>query len=232
MKLGVMQPYFLPYIGYFQLIAAVDVFVVYDNIKYTKKGWINRNRMLLNGSDSVFSLPLKKDSDSLDIVQRELAADFDRGKLLNQFKGAYGRAPYFAQTLPLLERIVRHKDGNLFRYIHHSLVLLCEHLAIATEIRISSDIAADHELKGKDKVLDICKAVGADTYINSIGGKELYARDDFRANGIELSFIKSRPYEYPQFGAAFIPWLSIVDVLMFNPLDVVRDWIKTNYELI
>ena len=62
-KLGVMQPYFLPYIGYFQLIEAADVFVVYDNIKYTKKGWINRNRMLRNGSDMVFSLPLKKDSD-------------------------------------------------------------------------------------------------------------------------------------------------------------------------
>lgn len=227
-----MQPYFLPYIGYFQLMAAVDLFIVYDNIKYTKKGWINRNRMLLNGSDAMFSLPLKKDSDTLDVVQRELAADFDCTKLLNQFKGAYGRAPYFVQTLPLLERIVRFDDVNLFRYIHHSLTRMCEHLDIKTEIRISSEIAIDHDLKSQDKVLALCQAVGADSYINAIGGMELYVKDDLRAHGIELNFIKSKPFEYPQFGVPFVPWLSIVDVLMFNPLDSVRKCVNTNYELI
>ena len=89
MRLAIMQPYFFPYIGYFQLIAAVDQFIVYDNIKYTKKGWINRNRMLQNGKDVMFSLPLKSDSDFLDVCERELAADFNRDKLLNQLKGAY-----------------------------------------------------------------------------------------------------------------------------------------------
>lgn len=232
MKLAIMQPYFLPYIGYFQLLASVDQFIVYDNIKYTKKGWINRNRVLQNGTDAMFSLPLKKGSDSLDVVERELAANFDRTKLLNQFKGAYGRAPYFAQTFPLLECIVRYEDANLFRYIHHSLTHLCEHLDIKTEIRISSEVAIDHDLKSQDKVLALCQAAGADTYINSIGGMELYAKDDFRANGIELNFIKSKPFEYPQFGAPFVPWLSIIDVLMFNPVDVVRECVKTNYELI
>lgn len=232
MRLGIMQPYFLPYIGYFQLIAAVDQFIVYDNIKYTKKGWINRNRMLLNGTDAMFSLPLKKDSDSLDVVQRELAADFDRAKLLNQFKGAYGRAPYFAQIFPLLERIVRHEDNNLFRYIHHSLVQTCEHLDIKTEIRISSDIAIDHELTSQDKVIALCRAAGAGTYINAIGGMELYAKEDFSGHGIGLKFIKSKSFEYPQFGAPFVPWLSIVDVLMFNSLDAVRAYITTNFELI
>src|SRR5947209_7177881 len=120
-----MQPYFLPYIGYFQLIAAVDRFVIYDHIKYTKKGWINRNRFLLNGRDAMFSVPLKKASDSLDVVERELATDFDRNKLLNQFSGAYRRAPCFDETFALLDRIVRHDDNNLFRYIHHSVTLLC-----------------------------------------------------------------------------------------------------------
>ena len=109
-----MQPYFFPYIGYFQLISAVDQFVVYDNIKYTKKGWINRNRMLLNDKDVMFSLPLKKDSDFLNIVDRELSVEFDRGKLLNQFKGAYGRAPYFRECLVLLERVLGFEDNNLF----------------------------------------------------------------------------------------------------------------------
>jgi hypothetical protein len=232
MRLGIMQPYFMPYIGYFQLIAAVDIFIVYDNIKYTKKGWINRNRMLLNGADAMFSLPLKKGSDSLDVVERELGAEFDRSKLLNQFKGAYGRAPQFELTYPVLERIVQHEEGNLFRYIHHSIVQMCEHLGINTEIRISSEILIDHELKGQDKVLALCKASGVDAYINTIGGVELYVKGDFRIQGIDLRFIKSRPFEYAQFGDAFLPWLSIIDVLMFNPLAVVRECIATNYELI
>src|SRR5258705_11030314 len=100
MRLAVMQPYFFPYIGYFQLIAAVDLFIVYDNIKYTKKGWINRNRMLRNGKDVMFSVPLKNDSDYLDVCERELAADFNRDKLFNQLKGAYRGAPNFSQTFP------------------------------------------------------------------------------------------------------------------------------------
>lgn len=232
MRVAIMQPYFLPYVGYFQLMAAVDLFIVYDNIKYTKKGWINRNRMLVNGTDAMFSLPLKKDSDYLNVVQRELAPDFDRDKLLNQFKGAYSRAPHFVQTLPLLERIVRHEDGNLFRYIHHALLRTREHLGIKTEIRVSSEIAIDHELKGQNKVLALCRAVGADTYVNAIGGTELYARDDFGAQGVALHFIKSRPFEYPQFGAPFVPWLSIVDVLMFNPVERVRERIESHFDLI
>lgn len=232
MKLAIMQPYFFPYIGYFQLIASVDQFIVYDNIKYTKKGWINRNRMLQNGADVMFSLPLKKDSDSLDVVERELAADFNRDKLLNQFKGAYRRAPYFEQTFPLIEQIVRHEDANLFRYLHNSIVKTCEHLDIKTEINISSGIAIDHTLQSQDKVLALCEAVGASTYVNAIGGMELYSKVMFREKGIELKFIKSKPFEYAQFGAEFVPWLSIIDVMMFNELDAVHDCISNNYELI
>ena len=232
MRLAIMQPYFLPYVGYFQLIAAVDVFILYDNIKYTKKGWINRNRMLLNGSDTMFSLPLKKDSDSLDVAQRELASDFDRKKLLNQFKGAYAHAPYFAKTWPLLESIVNCEDSNLFRYIYRSIIDICKHLDIKTKIYISSEISIDHKLKAQDKVLALCRAIGADTYINAIGGTELYNRNVFLKHDVELKFIRSKPFEYAQFREPFVPWLFIVDVMMFNPLDVVRACVATNYELI
>lgn len=232
MKVAVMQPYFLPYIGYFQLIASVDQFIVYDNIKYTKKGWINRNRMLLNGVDVMFSLPLKKGADSLDVMERELAQDFDRASLLNKFTGAYRGAPQFELTFSLLERIVHCEEANLFRFIHHSIVRMCEHLGIKTVIAISSDVAIDHTLKGQDKVLALCKASDADTYINTIGGVELYAKNDFHVRGLNLQFLKSQPIEYAQFGTPFVPWLSIVDVLMFNSLDCVREWIKTNYKLI
>jgi hypothetical protein len=232
MRLAIMQPYFFPYIGYFQLIAAVDMFIVYDNIKYTKKGWINRNRMLQNGKDEMFSLPLKSDSDYLDVCKRELAADFNKGRLLNQFKGAYRRAPYFEQTFPLVEQVVRYEDANLFGFLHHSIVKTCEHLGIKTEIKISSDIAIDHDLKNQDKVFALCEAVGARTYVNAIGGKELYSKETFREKGIELKFIQSKPFEYPQFDNEFVPWLSIIDVMMFNPLDTIQTCISTNYELI
>lgn len=228
-RVAIMQPYFFPYIGYFQLIAAVDLFVVYDNIKYTKKGWINRNRMLQNGKDVMFSLPLKSGSDSLDVCERELAADFARDKLLNQFKEAYRRAPYFKQTYPLIENIVRHEDANLFRFLHHSIVKTCAHLGIMTEIRISSEIAIDHELKNQDKVLALCKALGANTYVNAIGGMELYSEDSFRRESIDLRYIQSKPFEYIQFGAPFVPWLSIIDVMMFNSLNAIQTCISSNY---
>ena len=226
-----MQPYFFPYIGYFQLIAAVDLFILYDNVKYTKKGWINRNRMLQNAKDVMFSLPLKSDSDFLDVCQRELAPDFNREKLLNQFKGAYRRALYFEQTFPLVEQIVRYEDANLFRFLHHAIVKTCEHLGITTVIRISSDIAIDHDLKNQDKVLTLCEAVGASTYVNAIGGMELYSKEAFREKSIDLKFVQSKPFEYAQFGAGFVPWLSIIDVMMFNPLDTIKTCISTNYKL-
>lgn len=232
MKLAIMQPYFLPYIGYFQLIAAADVFIVYDNIKYTKKGWINRNRMLQNDKDVMFSLPLKSDSDHLDVCQRELSTDFNRDKLLNQFKGAYRRAPYFEQTFPLIEEIVHHEHPNLFQFLQHSIVKTCEHLGITTEIRSSSDIAIDHTLKNQDKVLALCEAVGANTYVNAIGGMELYAKETFRNKCVDLKFIQSKPFQYPQLGDAFVPWLSIIDVMMFNPHETIQTCISTNYELI
>lgn len=232
MKLGIMQPYFMPYIGYFQLIAAVDVFIVYDNIKYTKKGWINRNRMLVNGADAIFSLPLKKDSDMLDIVQRELSSEFNREKLLSQFKGAYIKAPYFNEVYPLLENIIKFKDGNLFTYIEHSLNEICRYLKIETKIIISSDLPINHELKAQDKVIALCNAMHADTYINTIGGTELYDRNQFLSHGVKLQFIKAKSFEYSQFASPFVPWLSIVDVLMFNPIEVVQECINSNYELI
>lgn len=232
MKLAIMQPYFLPYIGYFQLINAVDLFIVYDNIKYTKKGWINRNRLLKNGKDAIFSLPLKRDSDFLDVRDRELSGDFKRAKLLNQIKGAYRGAPYFEQTFALIECIVHYEDNNLFRFLHNSIVKTCKHMEISTEIIVSSRISIDHSLKNQEKVLALCETLDTNTYINAVGGIELYSKDDFMEKGIKLKFIKSKPFEYPQFGKEFVPWLSIIDVMMFNSLDTIKVFLDSNYELI
>ena len=227
-----MQPYFLPYIGYFQLIAAVDLFIVYDNIKYTKKGWINRNRMLLNGIDTIFSLPLKKDSDYLHVVDRELSSDFNRQKFLNQMRGAYIKAPQYNAVWPVFEKIVMYENNNLFRYIHNSIIEICRYLDVKTRICLSSDVPIDHDLKSQDKVMALCKAVNGDTYINSVGGVELYSQEVFKENNIDLKFIKSMPLEYPQFGANFIPWLSIIDVMMFNSPEIIKVATQSKYELL
>ncbi len=231
-SLAIMQPYFFPYVGYFQLINAADLFIVYDNVKYTKKGWINRNRFLLNGKDAVFSIPLRKDSDSLGISDREISPDFKKAKLLNQIREAYRRSPYFERTFSLVERIVLEKETNLFRFILNSIRQACESLAIGTEIVVSSSLQIDHSLAGEDKVLELCKHVGADVYINPIGGQELYSKEDFGAHGIDLKFLKTRPFEYRQFGGPFVPSLSIIDVMMFNSPDAIRECLDSNYELI
>lgn len=232
MRLAIMQPYFMPYIGYWQLMGAVDAFVVYDRIKYTKKGWINRNRMLLNGGDAMFSLPLAAGSDQLMVSERELASTFDRRKLLSQFDGAYRKAPRFEAVRPWLQDLVLDPANNLFDYLLQSIVKTRDHLGLTTKLIVSSDVAHDESLKAQDKVLAICKALGATTYVNAIGGQELYEREAFAAEGIELRFHKARPFEYAQFGQAFVPWLSILDVLMFNPAAVVNDTVRNQFDLL
>lgn len=231
-KAAIMQPYFLPYIGYFQLINSVDVFVVYDNIKYTKKGWINRNRMLASGTDRVFSIPLKKDSDSLDIHERQLAIDFNRTKLLNQFKDAYRKAPEHEAVLNFLQDVLMFEDANLFGFLHASILKVCQYLGITTKIVASSALDIDHSLKSQSKVIALCQAVGATTYINPIGGVELYSPDTFSSSGIKLNFLRSKSWEYGQLDNPFVPWLSIIDVMMFNSIENVRKQLSSGYDLI
>lgn len=232
LKLGIMQPYFLPYLGYFQLLEAVDLFILYDNIQYTKKGWINRNRMLQNAKEQVFSIPIKKDSDFLNICERSLPGTFNQQKLLNQIAGAYRRAPYFAQTFQLLEKIIRAEERNLFMYIHNSISKVCEHIGLKTKIKVSSKVPINHELKNEEKVLAICKKEGASTYINSGGGIKLYSKTRFEAEGVALKFINVEPLIYEQFDHQFVQNLSILDVLMFNPASSIMSHVKSGFKIV
>lgn len=216
MKIAIMQPYFLPYIGYWQLINSVDVFVVYDNIQYTKKGWFNRNRFLQNGQAKIFSLPLKKDNSYLDVIERFISDEYKREKLISVFKNAYCKAPFYKENFEIIEKIIRNNDQNLFNYTYNSIKELCNYLDIKTEIIVSSSININHDLKGKNKVITICKELKADEYINSIGGVELYDKNEFFNNNIHLEFLKPQKIEYQQFNDVFVENLSIVDVLMFN----------------
>jgi hypothetical protein len=222
MTLGIMQPYFLPYIGYWQLLAAVDRFVVYDNVKYTKKGWINRNRFLRGETTAVFTVPLKHGSDFLNIADRALADDFRPGKLLNAFREAYRQAPFFSEAFPLIEMIVTAPRRNLFEYLYNSIQIVANYLGIHTSLIVSSTVDIDHRLKADRKVLAICNALGATRYINSIGGRQLYSPTAFAEHGVELKFIQPRAVSYRQFGEPFVPSLSIVDAMMFNSTQSMR----------
>ena len=181
-----MQPYFLPYLGYFQLMNSVDEFVVYDNIQFTKRGWIHRNRILQNKQPAYISLPLKKDSDFLNIDQRFLSDNFekDKVKLLSKIKGAYQKSPQFSKVFPVIEDIFKYDNTNLFQFIYNSLEVLKDFLNIDTKFIKSSEVDIDHNLKSQDKVIAFSQALNADTYINPEGGKELYSEEVFNYNTI------------------------------------------------
>src|SRR5579875_3290382 len=152
MRLAIMQPYIFPYIGYFQLIKAVDKFVVYDNIQFTKKGWIQRNRILVNGKDDYISLQIKKDSDFLNVKERYLADSFpkEKEKILRRIKEAYKKSPCFEVVYPIVESCLNCNEVNLFNYIFNSIRTICEFLNLNTELIISSTIEIDHSLKSQD----------------------------------------------------------------------------------
>ena len=232
MNVAVMQPYFLPYIGYFQLIGAVDQFILCDSLQYSRGGWINRNRMLMNGRARMFTLPLRKASGFSEISGRMIADGFDRDKLLHLFRVAYHRAPFFPGTDALLESILRNPEQNLFRFVHASIAAVCSHLGIATHLRMLSDIPIGHGLKRLERLFAVCDAVGADAYVNAIGGMSYFSQEAFAERGIRLSFLKPEPVAYEQSGGAFVPWLSIVDLLMFKGPEEVRELVSTGYDLV
>lgn len=229
-----MQPYFLPYIGYFQLINHVDKFVIYDEIQFTKKGWIHRNRMLMNNKDFMFSLPLKKDSDYLNIVDRQLSHNFkmDSFKLLRQIEGTYKKAKMFPQVFPEIEKILNYDNVNLFHFVKYSLEVVCNYLDITTPIIVSSSLDFDNSLKAQDKVLAINKVLLATEYTNPIGGVELYDCNVFKEKNLDLKFLQTKDVIYNQFAKEFVPSLSILDLLMFNDIPSLNKYISGDYIII
>lgn len=227
-KIAIMQPYFFPYIGYFQLISAVDEFIIYDNIQYTKKGWINRNRILMNGREALITLPIKKDSDYLDVIDRTLSENWykEKSKFLNIIYAAYKKAPVFNQVFEVIENCINVDEQNLFKFVYHSICSIKSYLNIATPLIISSKIDINHNLKSQDKVIALCQARYANMYINSVGGIELYNKDVFIKKDIELNFLKPKPIIYHQFDNEFISWLSVIDVMMFNSKEQIQQYLK------
>lgn len=226
MKVAIMQPYFFPYIGYWQLINAVDKFVIYDNIKYTKKGWINRNQILANNKAKIFTAPIQKDSDLLDVNQRFISDSWDKSKMLNLIKSSYSRSPQYKKVMPLIEKCLLVEEENLFNFLYVNLTNILDFLEIKTDIIISSTLDIDHNLKSQDRVIATCKKLGATQYINPQGGINLYNKLEFEKNRIDLKFLFSDQITYKQYSDRFLPWLSIIDILMFNETTTIKKFLQ------
>lgn len=209
-----MQPYFFPYIGYFQLIRAVDKYVIYDDVNFIKGGWINRNYILHNNQKHLFSMKLDHSSPNKRINEIFIKDDFK--KLSKLFYYSYLKAPYFTDVYPLIEDIFSFNENNLAIYLTNSLLTVSKYLDIDTEFLMSSSLNKDDSLKNQDKVIHICELLGATTYINAIGGQTIYNNSLFSDHNIEIKYLKSSPKTYKQFDNEFVPWLSIIDVMMFN----------------
>ncbi|GAB3971082.1 WbqC family protein [Spirosoma terrae] len=232
MTIAIMQPYFLPYIGYMQLMSAVDKFILYDDVAFINRGWINRNRLLINGQEHLFTIPLKDASQNKLINEVHLADDPKwRSKLLKTIDQGYRKAPYYGTVMPLTEKIINFTTDSIAELIHASLVELNQYLGLTTQLIASSSIYNNTHLKAQERILAICQQEKASHYINPIGGIELYNKSTFVEAGINLSFIQSKRVMYPQFKNEFIPWLSILDVLMFNDVPDVRKLLE-EYELV
>ena len=217
MTLAIMQPYFLPYIGYFSLLKAVDRFVVYDDVAFINRGWVNRNQILVGGKAHLFTIPLREASQNKKIREIELDESTRwREKLLRTVEQTYKKAPHFAPAYSLLAQVLQTPAGTIADLALNGLRAVNEYLGLRTELVPTSTVYQNSHLKAQERILNICRREGADRYINPIGGMELYDKSTFAEAGIELFFIQSEKVEYPQFGGEFVPWLSILDVLMFN----------------
>lgn len=228
---AIMQPYLFPYIGYFQLIHAADTFVFYDDVNYIKQGWINRNRILINGKPSYLTASLQGASPNRLIC--DIALKDNRPLLIKSVEMAYRKAPFFADTIELVENVMTHPVQNISEWAMHSVTAVTDHLGVFRDYRISSrEFAHTRSLPRADRLIAITKECGAAHYINAIGGRELYRKEYFSEQGVSLTFLKSRLQEYRQFGGDFQPGLSIIDVLMFNAREEVREMLSDYLRLL
>lgn len=224
MKLAIMQPYLFPYIGYFQLINTVDKFVIYDDVNFINKGWINKNIILVNCKPHTFTVPLKNASQNELIKNLKLAIDDKwKTKFIRMLELSYKKAPYFNKTFDIVENVINTKSTFLIDWHLKSFALIKGYLEIKTIFVETSTQYKNQNLKGQERIIDICLKEKADNYINSIGGQDLYDDQSFIDNKIKLYFLKSDLITYKQYNSEFVPWLSIIDVLMFNGVKKINE---------
>lgn len=190
--LGIMQPYFLPYIGYFQLISNCNEFVIYDDVQYTKKGWLNRNRLASGQNTFLVTINISKHNETSLIESILISKEFSRDKLFRRISGAYAGSRYKEEIDGLMRDIIMFQTDFLFEYVYNSIEVLAGTLGIKTPLIISSTIGDFKELRSEEKVMQICQCLGAKVYLNPAGGIHLYSSKRFADNAITLKAFESK----------------------------------------
>ena len=192
MKLAIMQPYFLPYIGYFQLISAVDEFVILDDVNFIKGGWINRNRILLDGKEKYITKPVNGASQNKKINElRFVDNPEERINMMRTISYAFRHSCYFPSFEPLIRDIILDPHLSLPEYLEYSISNVCNMLGIDTKISRSSSFRGSVHSCGQAGIIELCKLRGCDNYFNAIGGLKIYDKTAFNDSNIELRFLKT-----------------------------------------
>jgi len=255
MRLAAMQPYLFPYIGYFQAIDAVDRYVLYSNVSYIKKGWINRNRLLArDGSIITFTVPVANKSSFTLIKDTEIdnSEPWAR-RILKTIQTIYGKRPFFEETYPMIEKLLR-TDYRLLKDLNSDCITsVAKHLEINTDMVTDNHqfdemekcleqidenfnpyeyLSKTHPTRKVSRVIEMCRHEACNEYVNAIGGQDMYKKEEFAQYGISLSFVKTNEIVYSQgLDGKFEPNLSIIDVLMNNGKEETKRLIK-EYTLI
>ena len=187
--------------------------ILADEYEYSKGGWINRNRLIINKKVEYISIPLVSAPDHLRIYERQISNTFEPRKILDKCANSYVRGSNFERGNELMEKIFLENNRNLFSFLLHSIHEISKYLEIKTEIVSLSEISNDKSLKRQDRVLDICKTLNASNYLNPEGGRELYTAEVFERIGVQLEFLEHIPMPYEQLIPGFIPRLSVVDLI-------------------
>lgn len=243
MKLAASQPYFFPYIGYFQLIKAVDKFILYDHLSYIRHGWIERNRIAMPDSKELFiKVPLKKRSPNKLIREIEIDNSLPwQTKLLKQLRCNYMRKPFFSEIYPFVENLLTKEYDRLTDFNCDTIAAIASLLNIQTTIVCGGDdyLSVEDELKMKkhscetktQRIVLLCRKENADTYVNAIGGQLLYSKEEFEKQGIHLLFLRTDKYARCGSAECPTPYLSVIDVLFNYGVNGTKDLLGC-YELL
>jgi len=231
-SIAIMQPYFLPYLGYFQLLSACDTFIFLDDVNYIKRGYINRNRILINNDEYLFTLPVEKSSQYKKINQLQLhQPEIYIRKISKQIRFAYKQAPFYKEVYPFFDDILKPFSDLLCDFVSGTVMDVAAELGICCEFKHASSYYLDGNIDKDMRIYNLCKRQKGQCYINPIGGVDLYCPQKFSDLGLDLYFLKMNQIQYPQFNKSFIANLSIIDVLMFNGWKKCRKLLR-DYQLI
>ena len=228
-RIAIMQPYIFPYVGYFNLIEASDQFIFYDDTNYINKGWINRNRILMNNSDLLFTIPLDKASQNrlINDIKPIIESGYTK-KFFSRIEHSYKKAPYYSDVLEVLNSVFNSQCDSISDLAINSVVSVFSYLEKDIRYARSSSLSPPTiGMEKSDRLIQITKNMNYNKYVNSIGGQDLYNKEYFKARGVQLDFVQPKLTEYKQYNDNFVPGLSIIDILMFNDKKVVKEMMKS-----